>query len=203
MAHADAKGERTMRVLALAAGLALLCAPAAATEGVDAFTQKFFGHALKPGVNFACFARVYDAAHLARHPRQNVADMALLARLDAKEPSYYALTLGLHLRRSRELRTTSADCRAQGDGDKTTAVECSAACEGGQVDIKLKDDGSVWLTFPNKGSIWIQSEAGGPPPKPSGLGSDDLLFRLDRAAGAACAPLVTDKDDAAALRRQP
>ncbi len=180
---------------------ALMASSAAAAAEIDAFAQKFFGRPIGAGIYYACFARVYDAQHLAKHPRQNVTDMALLARLDAKEPSYYALTLGLHLRKSRQLRVTAADCSAHG-GSGATTIECHAACEGGPVDIKLKDDGSVWLTFPHNASIWSPNDAGDPVVKPTGLGKDDLLFRLDRAAGALCAPLLTDKDEAAELRKQ-
>ncbi len=184
------------------AAIAFFCAAeAAAAPDVDSFAKKFFGPTLGPGVNYACFARVYDAGHLAKHPRQNVTEMALLARLDAAEPSYYALTLGLRLRKARALRTTSADCSAHGGRDGAT-IECSAACEGGQVDIKLKDDGSVWLTFPHNGGVWSPTEAGDPVVKPTGLGPDDLLFRLDRASGRACVPLTSDDDAAKALRRQ-
>ena len=99
------------------------------------------------------------------------------------------------------MRTTSADCSAHGGRDGAT-IECSAACEGGQVDIKLKDDGSVWLTFPHDAGIWSPTEAGDAVVKPTGLGADDLVFRLDRAAGAACVPLTSDAEAAKALRAQ-
>ncbi len=185
---------------AFLAALLLSTSPVAATN-VDAFAQKFFGRAIGAGVAYACFTRVYDASHMAKHPRQNVTDIALLARLDGHEPSYYALTLGLRLRRSRQWRTTSADCSAHGGEDAAT-IECNADCEGSPVDIKLKDDGAVWLTFPHDASIWSPPSEGDPVVKPTGLGKDDLLFRLDRAAAALCAPLVTDKDEAASLRKQ-
>ena len=171
-----------------------------AAESV-AFVQKFLGRPLAAGVNYACFARVYDAQHLAAHPRQNVRDMELLATIDAKDPTYYSLQLGLHFRKGKQFRTTGADCRAVDDENATT-VECSADCEGGSVDIKLKDDGSVWLTFPDDGSLWSPNEPGDPVVKQTGLGADDRLFRLDRAPGAQCVPLVyDDKAAAAALAR--
>ena len=82
-----------------AAPLILLAAAAAAeTSAFDGFMTKFMGRPLAPGDNYACFARVYDAAHLKAHPRQNVRDMALLVRVDSKNPTYLALALGLHLR---------------------------------------------------------------------------------------------------------
>ena len=186
---------------ALVLAAALASASPAAADDIGAFARKFFGRPIGSGLNFACFARVYDARHLAGHPRQNVTDMALLARLDGKEPGYYALTLGLHLRKSHALRMTSADCGAHA-ASGATAIECSADCEGGKVDIRLKDDGSVWLTFPHNAAIWSPSEPGDSKVEPTGLGADDLLFRLDRAAGGKCAPLVTDKEEAAILRRQ-
>ena len=200
MAMFTAIGDPAMRRVILLAAALLPTAPVAAT-GIDAFAQKFFGRPIGAGVNYACFARAYDAQHLAKHPRQNVTDIALLARLDAKAPSYYALTLGLHLRKSRQLRMTAADCSAHG-GSSATTIECSADCEGGPVDIRLKDDGSVWLTFPHNASIWSPPSEGDPEVKPTGLGKDDQLFRLDRAAGALCAPLVTDRDEAEAVRQQ-
>ena len=129
--------------------------------------------------------------------------MELLARFDTNSPSYYALTLGLHLRKSRALHTTAADRSAHLGAAGARTIECSADCEGGQVDIKLKDDGAVWLTFPEKAAIWSPNEAGDAVVKPTGLGADDLLFRLDRARGAPCAPLTSDKDEAAILLKQP
>jgi hypothetical protein len=186
-----------------AAPLILLAAAAAAeTSAFDGFMTKFMGRPLAPGGNYACFARVYDAAHLKAHPHQNVRDMALLVRVDSKNPTYLALTLGLHLRKRDEFRMTGDDCSAVGEGTESPAtVRCSAPCEGGSVGIKLKDDGSALLDFPDNGSIWIESEPGNPVVKPSGLGGDDRLFRLDRAAGAACMKLASDKDEEAALAR--
>ena len=186
-----------LAVVMSATGVAAKATP----SDIDPFTKNFFGRAMARGVNFACFARVYDAKHLAGHIRQNVTDMSLLARFDTETPYYYALILGLHLRKSRELRMTAADCSTHRN-DGATEIECSAACEGGPVDIKLKNDGSVWLTFPHNASIWSPNEAGDTVVKPTGLGADDLLFRLDRAAGAQCAPLTSDADEAAALRKQ-
>jgi hypothetical protein len=46
----------------------------------EAFQQRLFGRALDGGQIHACFSRVYDAAHLAQHPRQNVRTMLLLVK---------------------------------------------------------------------------------------------------------------------------
>jgi len=37
--------------------------------------------------------------------------------------------------------------------------------------------------------------------QPTGLGADDKIFRLDRAAGEKCVPLVDDKAESAALAK--
>ena len=114
--------------------------------------------------------------------------MALRATIDSADPASFTLALGLRLRSETAWRKTYAYCRAAGQpGD--SSIVCGAPCEGGQVDIRLKEDGSAWLRFPGHGAIWSQTDAGDPP-KPSGLGGDDLLFRLDRAQQAACAPVA-------------
>jgi len=189
-----------MRLIAALGLLVLTALPAAAEPDLDAFARKFFGRPLGSGVNHVCFSRVYDAAHLARHPRQDVTDMALLARLEGVEPSYYSLTLGLRLRGSKELHTARADCRSQGvHGD--AAILCAVTCDAGRVDITLKDNGSVYLTFPNNAAIWTPSEADDPKAKGPKLGADDLIFRLDRSPGAPCAALA-DEDERDAVAKQ-
>src|SRR6202166_1694807 len=69
-------------------------------EDVD-FQQRLFGRALDGGQIHACFSRVYDAAHLSQHPRQNVRTMLLLvkAESDDNQPRY-ALRLGVTFRTS-------------------------------------------------------------------------------------------------------
>jgi hypothetical protein len=63
--------------------LALTAAQELKKEG-EAFQQRLFGHALDKKPIHVCFTRVYDAAHLAQHPQQNVRAMLLLVRGNAE-----------------------------------------------------------------------------------------------------------------------
>ena len=71
------------------------------SKGDEAFQQRLFGRAAGATEMHACFNRVYDSAHLAQHPRQNVRTMLLLVKTgaDPDQPSY-ALRLGVTFRKS-------------------------------------------------------------------------------------------------------
>src|ERR1700719_645931 len=71
------------------------------SKGDEAFQQRLFGRAASGTEMHACFNRVYDSAHLAQHPRQNVRTMLLLVKTgaDPDQPSY-ALRLGVTFRKS-------------------------------------------------------------------------------------------------------
>src|SRR6201995_3223201 len=50
------------------------------------FIKRLMGRTPGKGKTPACFSRVYDDAHLAAHPQQNVRTMTLLVLIDSENP---------------------------------------------------------------------------------------------------------------------
>ena len=102
---------------------------------------------------------------------------------------------------------TEGDCRslfpAPTAGGAATAAHCGIECDGGSLDVSLKDTGAILVGIPDRARIWRRGtdmdDDNGPYHKRFGL--DDKLFRLDKAPLADCLPLVSDPLEKAALRR--
>lgn len=195
----------------------LLCALAFASEARaqtpapaedHGFETRIFGHVLAADRAHACFARVYDAAHLARHPQQNVRVMRLLVsgRLDSGHASM-ALDFDTKFRAKGIDLQTSGSCGSVRDlaraGEGGSVAHCGVDCDGGSIDIALKEENSVLVTIPN-GEALSYDDAG-VTPKASLLrrrfAADDKVFRLDRAPLTDCLPLAADDDDKRAMRK--
>ena len=95
----------------------------------------------------ACFGRSYDARHLHDHPRQTVAEMTLLLRvegLDAKgervtmnpDRIRYLFALAVKRRGDKAPLMTAGEC----SGDRE--AECAVDCDGGAVFIETSADGA-------------------------------------------------------------
>ncbi len=70
-----------MRIHRLLISVVLFClATAASVQAVEPsrFLSDLMGRKPVAGKTFACYARVYDDAHLASHPRQNVRALQVL-----------------------------------------------------------------------------------------------------------------------------
>ncbi|MDQ0394198.1 hypothetical protein [Labrys monachus] len=198
-------------LIVVAAGCAIAHAPVA-TAGVapedQAFQKQIFGHVLGAKPAHACFKRVYAAAHLARHPEQNVRTMTLLVTGKVEDPDQpsYTLGLGVTFRRSGTHFETAGDCGTIRDaasrGAKANAVTCGVDCDGGSIDVTLKDGATVLVAIPDGARIWKagsdDDETGSERKR---FGADDRLFRLDRAPLGDCLPLAPDDDQKAAMER--
>ncbi len=100
--------------------------------------------------------------------------------------------------------TVSGGC---GHGAETPGVDpgvahCGVDCDGGSIDIALKDKGQVLVTIPN--SAGMGTEAGATPNKAvlrRQFADDDKVFLLDRTTLDKCLPLVVDDADRALMRR--
>lgn len=189
--------------LVLSAGLAAAAPAARAGNAPEdaAFQARLFGAALGKSRAHACFTRVYDAEHLAGHPQQNVRTMTLLVTGDPGEANgpTYALSLGMTFRRSGTHFETSGNCGAlhdtAGTKDKGAVVHCGVDCDGGSIDVTLKDDTAVLVAIPDGARIWTakDGDAEGDDQRRR-FGADDKLFRLDRTRPADCLPLATEED---------
>jgi hypothetical protein len=170
----------------------------------EAFQQRLFGRALDSKQIHACFSRVYDAGHLAQHPRQNVRTMLLLVRasFESDQPSY-ALRLGVTFRKSGAHFDSAGNCGSIHDtsqvGGAAGVAHCGVDCDGGSIDVAIKDAKSVLVSIPNGARIWRAGSNDKDEAKR--FGADDKVFRLDKVALDECLRLADDSKEKAAMRR--
>ena len=157
---------------------------------------------------FACFTRVYDAAHLKSHPKQNVTDMTLLvdSSVDDGDDSAtrsYRLEIGVNFRRVSKPFEVSGSC--SGAVDDRGMLHCGVDCDGGQIDVRLKDTNAVLVDIPYGARVWDPSQDENSDDPDAGVvpeaafGVDDKTFLLQRTALDACVSLVNDDDKQALL----
>jgi hypothetical protein len=201
---------RVRVVAAVAMVAAAFPAAAAGAETADEFAKRLLGRDPAKGATYACFDRVYDASHLASHPKQNVSSMVVLAIyiVDPKgedEPRY-DLRIGVDFRKASHMAEVEGDCRAlkpEDDPNGPVTAHCSVACDGGRIDVALKDNGSILVTIPDGARTLDETPDGaGVKVLHGGFGADDKLFRVDRAELRRCLELAADKDEKTAMLRQ-
>jgi hypothetical protein len=147
----------------------------------------------QPG-NKACYVRSYDAVHLSAHPRQRIKAMKFLLSVGAYDPKpekseqpsdrfYYMFFMSVSRRADKRLLHTSGDCLAGAE------ISCVVDCDGGGVTLdKLPPAGSLIVRLKDDGIRMFHDcdEEQGILVKP---GTDDKVFRLDKAANDACGAL--------------
>jgi hypothetical protein len=205
-----------MRSASLAAALAAwaaasmlgLPAYAAGSAQNEAFQKQVFNRTIGKDRIHACYKRVYDAPHLASHPQQNVRTMTLLVTGSAEDPTSptYSLGLGVTFRKSGAHFETYGSCGTIGDGTpnggKANVVNCGVDCDGGAINVALKNEKSVLVSIPEGARIWKAGNSSDESNDESRrFGADDKLFRLDRTKLTDCLPLVGDGDEKAQLRK--
>jgi hypothetical protein len=176
---------------------------AADAVGAEDFVSRLLGHPPAKGKTYACFTRVYDPAHLASHPQQNVRSMILLVVVDSDNPDSYQLRIGSHFRTLKGMLDTAGDCAAPHDASAAggaVGAHCSVACDGGAIDVALKDKDAVMLSIPEGARLW-KPGADDNANVHGAFGPDDKLFRLDRSPAAECAEEGADATEKALLKR--
>jgi hypothetical protein len=173
-----------------AALLAVSSLPALAASDKD---LALFGKDPGKGKAYACFIRHYDATHLAAHPKQNVGDMTLFVNssIDADGGRQYELEIGVHFRKRPTLFQLSGACGGSAGGK--TALSCGFDCDGGRIDVRVKDAQSILVSIPDGARTWDPSSSEDPPADAK-FGTDDKLFRLDRTSLHDCLPEALDDD---------
>jgi len=155
----------------------------------------------------ACYSRSYDGAHLKAHPRQMTQSVMLSLRYEQR---YHTVRIALLQKgRSAPLYVVGgcgwSDKANLGVDDKplvkefkaTSGLDCHAYAginsdqEGGDFPIDFSADGnSLTLYLVDQTSAWS-----GPNQKNKTinmrLGSEDLIFRLDRMDAATCRSMET------------
>ena len=171
----------------------------------EGFQQRRFGRALDSGQIHACFSRVYDTTHLAQHPRQNVRTMLLLVRAESDDDQpRYALRLGVTFRTSGAHFESAGGCGSIHDtsdvGGAAGVAHCGVDCDGGSIDVAIKDQKSVLVSIPNRARIWRAGSVNDSD-KAKRFGADDKAFRLDKVALTECLHLADDSKEKASMRR--
>jgi hypothetical protein len=121
-----------MRILAT---IALVTAAAPAAHAADSF---FAAYIAERGGAAPCYARTYDAKHLAAHPKQKVVHF-FVTRSDVdqgKPPKTFDVSFGFRLKDSTDAFSSLAGCAAKGDG-----ATCSVEGDGGHFRLTPRPDG--------------------------------------------------------------
>jgi hypothetical protein len=176
---------------------------AASPTSADEFTARLMGRPPGNGETVVCFSRVYDDAHLAAHPKQNVRSMVLKVSVGHDDPGKYGLTIGVVFRHSKRPFETSGDClnpEAQPDANGAFGVHCAVSCDGGSIGVALKDNGSVLVSIPDGARVWSPN-ANSDETQHGAFGEDDKIFRLDRADPRQCLSIADDASEKKLLLR--
>ena len=197
----------------IAAFLSLLASAAVAQPDREAakvadFAQRMFATKSFDQKTTACFVRSYDAAHLARHPKQTVSAVKMLIsaeRLEGDTSLNYSYKLGVNLRDRKGDYASNMDCgyahlsEVKREGVR---VSCSEGCEGGVgIEIALAPDSKAVIVKLASIGVWLADN----PQDESGQfelkgGADDRAFRLERIDTEMCKSLIKDGDEVAALQ---
>jgi hypothetical protein len=139
-----------------------------------------------------CYTRRYSAEHLAKHPKQTVAEMEFRLTYYQHEPDqswpegqrnyYFALTA--------KVKGKARRLKAFGECTPVTgAISCGVECDGGGVLVMRRPDDKALVYFPDAQSFIRMTEGCDETEddrfelKP---GSDDWEFLLGKSADAAC-----------------
>ena len=177
--------------LIAAATLAAGGSPARAAESEDSFASRLFaGNLGKEAKSYACFVRVYDAAHLKQHPLQKVGAMKLLLtaeRMPEDEALNYSFRLGVSFRHRPGDFDSSGDCghiKGSESEQGKTQLGCSVDCDGGGITVELARDNKSILVRLDSIRIWRNNEPDedGFPPGPT-IACSGLTARASTDAG--------------------
>lgn len=164
--------------------------PALACIGGRGGELILYGRRLGKGeVVAACFARTYDAAHLAGHPEQNVSAMTVLAYRPDWKRDASVVNLELRFRNAAGPVHLSGECKAAGRGAKR--LDCGIECDGGRFTITRNAQGALLVDVPDGLSLCDGEDA---LPSEAAFGPDDRRFRVDPAKVNICADLIFDHE---------
>ena len=156
------------------------------------------------GKSYACFVRRYDAAHLARHPKQRVKRMILLVEAELipeDKKLNYSFAIRFNLRDRKSTFDSGGDCGhvapAENNADRLH-LGCSVDCDGGGLEAELvANDKQLRVSIDR---IAIQDNSKPDEDERDGFGGgDDRVFLLDRTDLDACKPLIGDDDKSASM----
>jgi hypothetical protein len=191
--------------------LAIVAASGACAEDAaksDAYAQRMFAGKIGKPKSHACFARVYDAAHLAKHPKQKVRAMTLLVtaeKVPEDEKLNYSFSLGVAFRDRPGKFTSGGSCghpvASEVSADKLQ-IGCGVDCDGGGLSIELANHDKSILARLDRIRIWRNDKPDDEEALSLEAGADDGVFRLDRVSLDQCRSLMAnDKERSAMLQK--
>ena len=181
--------------------------PAKATNDGDAYAKRLFAdHFAAEGKSYACFVRLYDAAHLAGHPAQKVRAMMLLVSAEIvpeDKQRNYAFQLGVEFHGKTDMFTTGGSCGHVMESDVSADklhIGCGVDCDGGGISIEMASGDKSTIVRLNEVAIWNSNK---PDDERTSLsaGADDGMFQLDRTDVDACRSLMSDSEEFAAKQK--
>jgi hypothetical protein len=195
-----------MTAFALRRGLtgAVVLAASAASAIADPL-----GTLLSKGNGSACFERVYDPAHLQKHPKQETREMLLSLVAEGGDPD--GATLRIRIRQNSRNLYMIGECAYSAKAnldvmDKPliqafkgpSGLDCHAyastdpgsAEEGGDFPIDLRDGAAIVVYFPDELAAWSSLDRPVEADFPH-FGAEDQIFKLNRTATASCRDLVS------------
>jgi hypothetical protein len=181
-----------------------------------AFAKRMFAGSAPQPKGFACFVRRYDAAHMARHPKQKVTVMKPLITAEMVPDDKvleYSFRLGVNFRDRPGDFDSSGDCGHAAvtkvpDNAETVIpagvdIACGVDCDGGGVTVSLANNDASLIVKPiDRIRIWKGKNPDESAATALNAGADDKVFRLDRTKLDECTPLVADRKELAAMRHK-
>ena len=154
-----------------------------------------------------CYVRTYDKAHLDKHPLQTVTEVRLsLVRADDRDgaiirvlvktkssPNYIVGGCNWVAKANLDISDTPIIEAFKGPSGLNcwalTSADGSSAEEGGDFPIDLEAGNPIYLYLPDYIAAWTSFDRSGAAEWLE-LGSDDGVFRLDRADATPCREMV-------------
>lgn len=147
--------------------------------------------------NTICFVRIYDEAHLKRHPRQKVREISLAVTVEhIKEDNLFRYNFDMRakIKGVAKLQRTGGECgHAYADTpSQEKTVTCGVECDGGGVVIEPQAGNQSLLVHlayrGEEGRIRMAACGESEEEKSIDLvsGADDKVFRLQKAPAQAC-----------------
>ena len=170
-------------------------AQAQVSRSADALSKQLFGKTAEVRSGAACYKRVYDLRHLAGHPQQNVSAMVLLVSKGVSNAEGYAVHMGVKFR-GRKTQFESGGYCGGGAG-----LSCGVECDGGHIDVSIRDRNSVLVKIPAGARLWQPGDQEDDPNSRKKFGADDKVFRVERTSLADCLPIVHEAEERAKLRK--
>jgi hypothetical protein len=182
-------------VLPLLALSALLVCAEARAQAIEPGKEGELANFIPPEAGArACFSRVYDAAHLKAHPKQQVTEMQFRIAYYIHDPDEFApngqrnfyFEVLARLRGHKQPKPLSAmgECRP---GDDGKSIFCGVDCDGGGVMVK-RSGGKILVDLETLGRLRMTSdcdedEDGG---VELSSGVDDKRFLLSKLPASEC-----------------